>query len=75
MEVWDVSPFPVWVSCVNIANYVQLRGSKMADGKALPPVSSDNEEPGSEQHQRDPIQAATFEKGAELSEPENRKVA
>ena len=44
---------------------VQLRRSKMAGGKALSSVSSDKEEP--EQHQRDPIQAAT-EKGAELSE-------
>ena len=44
---------------------VQLRSSKMADGKALSCVSSDDEEP--EQHQRDPIQAAT-DKGAELSE-------
>ena len=60
-----MSPFPAWVSCVNIPNMVQLRCSKMADGKALSSVSSDNEEP--EQHQRDPIQAA-IEKGAELSE-------
>ena len=45
MDVPDVSPFPAWVSCVNIPNMVQLRSSKMADGKALSSVSSDNEEP------------------------------
>ena len=45
MDVPDVSTFPGWVSCVNSPNMVQLRSSKMADGKA---VSSDNEEP--EQH-------------------------
>ena len=38
-----MSPFPAWVSCVNIPNMVQLRSSKMADGKALSSVSSDNE--------------------------------
>ena len=52
----DVSPFPAMV---------QLRSSKIADGKALSSVPSDNEEP--EQHQRDPIKTA-IEKGAELSE-------
>ena len=62
MDVPDVSPFPAWVSCVNIPNMVQLRSSKMADGKALSSVSSDNEEP--EQHQRDSIQTA-IEKGAD----------
>ena len=44
MDVPDVSPFPAWVSCVNIPNMVQLRSYKMADGKALSSVSSDNEE-------------------------------
>ena len=53
MDVPDVNPFPAWVSCVTIPNMVQLRSSKMADGKALSSVSSDNEEP--EQHQRGPI--------------------
>ena len=44
MDVPDVSPFPAWVSCVNIPNMVQLRSSKMEGGKALSSVSSDNEE-------------------------------
>ena len=65
MDVPDVSPFPAWVSCANIPNMIQLRSSKMADGKVLSSVSSNNEEP--EQHQRDPTQAA-IEKGGELSE-------
>ena len=44
-DVPDVTPFPEWVSCVNIPNVVdivQLAQSKMADATAL---SSDEEEP------------------------------
>ena len=40
-----MSPFPAWVSCVNIPNMVQLRSSKMGNGKVLSSASSDNEEP------------------------------